>query len=660
MSASGRASGAREVDTKEVGDSADTPDHSKAPKRARLTSTKRSPSSSHVDGASPEDLDGAGDPLDYPRKRASIACRICRLRKSRCDGGRPKCKLCTDLGAVCEYREPSLKIDQGDRLILDKLAQIESLLKSRILATPIETPSPHATASVGSPPGATTSHGPTQFHPAHGPMSPVARMSSAATVDGPSATNISTMPKRHSTPALHLLQWPVIRDLASGPCDPQVLMQLEMQRRPLDLSLATSIHSLRRDLPTYSRSFFESVNNWYAVVNPNNWHKCVRAADAAELRDGPESCMVLMVGALGAAAYAGSISHVPRQQRPPGMDYFAAGYWILPRLALRNDVLSAQCHILAAAYLLYIVRPLEAWNLLCQASVKLQLLLSHPNTIRPEVKELSERVYWNTLLIESDLLAELDLPHSGIVQFEESMDLPKSFPYDAAATTQDELQGVDDLWYFSAEIALRRLLNRVSHLMYTGSHLHPDMPEQLILSIGATADELDRQLNSWYDSLPAAIKFSRDRLPARRDQIQTVLRLRYFACRTIIFRPYVQAVLADENLARRQGVVDACGRCLDACIRQIEDVTAHHAGHLPYLWQGVLSITSQTLLLMGVTLSRPLRELLPPRVRMDDMILGVVTEVERLAHLAPSLQRCAEILREAEERRRMLVRRLMV
>lgn len=35
--------------------------------------------------------------VDYPRRRATIACEVCRSRKSRCDGTKPKCKLCTEL-----------------------------------------------------------------------------------------------------------------------------------------------------------------------------------------------------------------------------------------------------------------------------------------------------------------------------------------------------------------------------------------------------------------------------------------------------------------------------------------------------------------------------------------------------------------------------------
>ena len=240
---------------------------------------------------------------------------------------------------------------------------------------------------------------------------------------------------------------------------------------------------------------------------------------------------------------------------------------------------------------------------------------------------------------------------SGIVQFEESMRLPRSFSYDPTMASPEEPPGSDDLWYFLAEIALRRLLNRVSHLIYSTERNGKPLS---ISSLDPITAELDFQLTQWYENLPSPVKFPRERLPAQ-NQVQTVLRLRYFACRTIIFRPYLLAVLADENVANEPGVQDACRKCLEACIRQLENITAHHDGHLPYLWQGALSIVSQSLLLMGATLSNSLAALLPPAHQMNVIIAEVVAEVERMAHLAPSIRLCAEIMREAEERRQALL-----
>ncbi|KAK1141370.1 hypothetical protein N8T08_009161 [Aspergillus melleus] len=147
------------------------------------------------------------------------------------------------------------------------------------------------------------------------------------------------MPKVHTTPALHLLQWPLIRDLVAGPYDPHTLLQLEMAREPLRTASPMEFDLSNADL--YIQAFFERVN-------------------------------------------------------------------------------------------------------VC------------------------------------DLLAELDLPHSGIVHFEELVDLPGRFEEEDEDEDEDEeeeeeegidserregeavnrFMGRDELWYFLAEIALRRLLNR--------------------------------------------------------------------------------------------------------------------------------------------------------------------------------------------------------
>lgn len=40
------------------------------------------------------------------RRRVAVACDACRIRKSRCDGKRPSCSLCQDLGFECVYTPP--------------------------------------------------------------------------------------------------------------------------------------------------------------------------------------------------------------------------------------------------------------------------------------------------------------------------------------------------------------------------------------------------------------------------------------------------------------------------------------------------------------------------------------------------------------------------
>lgn len=373
-------------------------------------------------------------------------------------------------------------------------------------------------------------------------------------------TNISTMPKVHTNAALHLLQWPLIRDLVSRPYDPQILLQLEMAREPLALSKTPHIDL--SNTAAYIEAFFSKVNVWYACVNPFNWTSYYRVALSNGFRDGPESCVVLLVLALGQASSSGSISRVASNEDPPGLPYFSAAWALLPGLMTRSSVLSAQCTVLASAYLFYLVRPLEAWTLLSSTSTKLQLLLSAPGRVPIRQRELSERVYWNALLFESDLLAELDLPHSGIVQFEETVGLPGGFEEQEEGSV-----GRDELWYFLAEIALRRLLNRVSQLIYSKDSMASTS------SLEPVVAELDFQLTQWYGSLPLPLQFPYSRTLLS-DPVQTVLRLRYFACRTIIFRPYILAVLDDEQAAMDPAVQENCRKCLEASIRQLEHITA--------------------------------------------------------------------------------------
>jgi hypothetical protein len=77
---------------------------------------------------------------------------------------------------------------------------------------------------------------------------------------------------------------------------------------------------------------------------------------------------------------------------------------------------------------------------------------------------------------------------------------------------------------------------------------------------------------------------------------------------------------------------------------------------MPYLWQGALSIVSQTLLVMGATMSPSLSNILltlvPLGTTIDQIINDVVVEIERYVGLAPSLKLAFEILQEAEIRRR--------
>jgi hypothetical protein len=224
-------------------------------------------------------------------------------------------------------------------------------------------------------------------------------------------SNISTMPKTHNTAALNLLSSPMIRELVSRPYDPKLLLQLEMSREPINLGTSRGL-DLSNTGP-YVQAFFERVNVFYACVNPYNWSSYYQTALAHGFRGGPESCIVLLVLALGHAGSTGSITLQNPEKEPPGLPYFAAAWDLLPSVMTRNNMVAAQCQILAAAYLVYLVRPVEAWNVLSGASMKLQLLLSAPGRVSPAEEELGRRVYWNAVISWLNLICRTLASHSS-------------------------------------------------------------------------------------------------------------------------------------------------------------------------------------------------------------------------------------------------------
>jgi hypothetical protein len=158
----------------------------------------------------------------------------------------------------------------------------------------------------------------------------------------------------------------------------------------------------------------------------------------------------------------------------------------------------------------------------------------------------------------------MELPHSGIVQLDELFGLPEAFRSEGEVPI-----GQDDIWYFLAEIGLRRVLNKVSNSIYSIAS-----PITNTAALQPVVTELDSQLTKWYEGLPKPVQFELHTRNPSATPSQTVLRLRYFACRTIIYRPYVLAVLINESAFMDHSVEECCRKCLEACIRQLEHIAA--------------------------------------------------------------------------------------
>lgn len=80
---------------------------------------------------------------------------------------------------------------------------------------------------------------------------------------------------------------------------------------------------------------------------------------------------------------------------------------------------------------------------------------------------------------------------------------------------------------------------------------------------------------------------------------------------------------------------------------------------MAYLWMASMSLSTQTLTIMGASVCKPMQRILLQIVPMDVVnkhMSRCVMELERYAHLSPGLKVTAEILREAETKRLEILR----
>jgi hypothetical protein len=205
------------------------------------------------------------------------------------------------------------------------------------------------------------------------------------------------------------------------------------------------------------------------------------------------------------------------------------------------------------------------------------------------VRESILRIFWSCFLVECDRLAELELPQSGLQQLIDQTSLPRFNGVDSSQSTA-----------YLAEISIRRLLNRVHNSLYPRKHnvlslsstsltALDDFSAAEIASVTSVCDELYRQLNSWYESIPEPFRPSLGTEPTGHDR-ETVLRIRYYAARHIIHRPFVLYIVT-HNLQHVSdaGALEKAGICIDSCRAYLHNTTEILSKQSQYTWTFSLS-----------------------------------------------------------------------
>ncbi|KAF3044184.1 hypothetical protein E8E11_004780 [Didymella keratinophila] len=282
-----------------------------------------------------------------------------------------------------------------------------------------------------------------------------------------------------------------------------------------------------------------------------------------------ESCLVLIVLALGCLAVKaheeGDFALPSRFASPErgftrpdwyglvqdgqaGLKFFNEARKRFGFLMTQNGLQAGQYYMLSTLYYAQTLRPMDSWTTVNRAALCCTSILTRTEAIDFDQWEgdIFSRLFWNTLMYETVITQELDtLPHSGLLEFEPDIPLPKFTPCPRPKTSISGLITDEDEslfnFHFLAQAAHRIILTRVKQNIYyyAAKEAFPN---------ASITTEMHHQLEQWRANLPPTLQFidseSADDSPSPAHVIaKAMLRSRYLVAKFHIGRPFLYKAL---------------------------------------------------------------------------------------------------------------------
>ncbi|KAL4993766.1 hypothetical protein BDV10DRAFT_198046 [Aspergillus recurvatus] len=355
---------------------------------------------------------------------------------------------------------------------------------------------------------------------------------------------------------------------------------VQLERANLLFGTTTPSHMFfisRQQAADALAAFSERVHGYYPIL-PLNFSETYFSILSGPLAPSCQTFLALLVAAIGCAA------HDPTAGSP----YFEAALASLPIVLAECTLTSIQCLIFLSIYYCCLLRPCQAHDYCLIASFKIQNLF------------------------KSELSVQLDVAKSDIWKLDEYIPLPNcrrtwQFPppqapttlagvspasvhsIDSTSTTADQAQS-----FFLAEIAMRRMLHRCNSAVTHSPDGRPGYAPSVAL-------ELERQLDEWYDYLPANIRFLREPRQLCHDRVGSLsnfLNVQYYCCRLSIYWPAVyQAIQRGEASAQ---LLSHCQRFIDSYIQLLPQISFAVDDCLIYRWTLSVSFFTTTMAALKV------------------------------------------------------------
>jgi hypothetical protein len=459
---------------------------------------------------------------------ARQACEACRLKKTRCDEDVP-CSLCRSLGIECNYaeRKPT-KNEISMSMVFNTLRRMETKLdglsQPAIAKSGMDRSETHRRSSslqqIESPlqVDSVASH-----HSISSPLSSTRQLHRQSTGAGQLVLSFSAHQSIH---------WPGVQailphNLASTvrSMEKSYPTHLESNRSVLSPTVSAQALSLTGDwlsslslscVKDLSNAYFDTYNRVYPFIDRDFYFSSTLAVVVREgFGHDMESCLVLNVMALGCMGLKASeeggfttdqapvtplIRHI-MDEEISGLSFFNESRRRVGVCLCERTIEACQYYLTSAIYYAQVMRPVDKWMMTNRAATICTSYWKCPPDPSDEwLSDMQSRLFWCSLMLESVIVQELELPPSGLKGWEDEVPLPKFTTYPYASNSR--AQHADDSFYhyhFLAQIAQRIILNRIR--------------DELFYSNPSTklAEELRHQLEQWRANLPEALQYVDDR-----------------------------------------------------------------------------------------------------------------------------------------------------
>ncbi|CAG8374194.1 unnamed protein product [Penicillium salamii] len=364
----------------------------------------------------------------------------------------------------------------------------------------------------------------------------------------------------------NILKWPVFQSHIPGhtwtsetPTGPQ-LQPLSISP---DFESKESMELLQR--------FFRYVHIYNPILEVEKVQDYARNVAFNGLAWDAKSCLLLLVYALATISgpyskvgLATSSSEFRQSEAFLGAEaYFLAAQKRMGLLLCSSGVVEAQCLFFGGVYLMVTLRPLEAWRVFVQALACSEGLCGSWGTQSTQAQEkpsLQDSIYWTCFKSELELRLELNVAKNNVLD----LTYPALFPSPPRmVAAQEHIE-----WYFYlADIALRRLGNRILNYIYRLKPLESPVSTETIRDFEAQAtallESLPRSLNLDTASHDVTDGDNRD------SALSFILNGHLLDCYEMMYWPFAVDAL-HGNLVPSEDLEDFALKGFRVCVRRIE------------------------------------------------------------------------------------------